>query len=382
MADATDIPTTMRQIRTLVTPDGELQLSIATLPTPTPAAHEVLVRVEAAPINPSDLGLLLAMADVAKAASTGPASDPVVTAPISPNVLGALTARVGQSLAVGNEGSGTVVAAGDHPDAQALVGRLVGFVGGETYGQYRAVPAMMCLALPEGTTPVEGASCFVNPLTALGMVETMRMEGHTALVHTAAASNLGQMLNRICIADGVSLVNVVRRPEQAELLRAQGAAHVVDSSASTFLDDLTAALVETRATIAFDAIGGGELAGQILGCMEAAINASAAGYSRYGSDVHKQLYIYGGLDRAPTTLRRTFGMSWGVGGWLLTPFLGKLGAQGAARLRQRVVDELTTTFASHYTDEVSLAGALSLDAIHTYARQATGQKFLIRPNAD
>ena len=378
-SEPSPVPSTMRQIRTLVTAGGQLQLSIATVPVPTPAAHEVLVRVEAAPINPSDLGLLLAMADVTQAESTGPADSPVVTAPISPAVMRGLTARIGESMPVGNEGSGTVVAAGESADAQALIGHLVGFVGGESYSEYRALPAMMCMALGEGTTSAEGASCFVNPLTALGMVETMRMEGHTALVHTAAASNLGQMLNRVCLADGVPLVNIVRRPEQAALLADAGAAHICDSSSATFLDDLTAALIATGATIAFDAIGGGPLAGQILGCMEAAANATAAEYSRYGSTVHKQVYIYGGLDRSPTELGRNFGMAWGIGGWLLTPFLGKVGLEGMLRLRQRVVDELTTTFASHYTDEVSLAGALDLDALHAYAKQATGQKFLIRP---
>jgi NADPH2:quinone reductase len=273
-----------------------------------------------------------------------------------------------------------VVAAGEHPDAQALLGALVAIIGGATYGEYRAVPAMSCLVLPDGTDPRDGASCFVNPLTALSMVETMRMEGHTALVHTAAASNLGQMLVKICLADEVPLVNIVRRPEQAGLLRDLGAEYVCDSSAPTFTDDLIAALRATGATIAFDATGGGRLASQILGCMEAAINANATEYSRYGSSVHKQVYIYGGLDRSPTELIRSFGMMWSIGGWLLTPFLQKLGVPGMLRLRQRVVDELTTTFASHYTDEVSLAGALSLDAIQTYAKQATGQKFLIRPS--
>jgi NADPH2:quinone reductase len=265
-------------------------------------------------------------------------------------------------------------------DAQALLGATVAIIGGATYGEYRAVPAMSCLVLPDGTDPRDGASCFVNPLTALSMVETMRIEGHTGLVHTAAASNLGQMLVKICLADEVPLVNIVRRPEQADLLRSLGAEFVCDSSSPTFTDDLTAALVATGATLAFDATGGGRLASQILGCMETAINSTATEYSRYGSSVHKQVYIYGGLDRRPTELIRSFGMMWSVGGWLLTPFLQKLGVPGMLRLRQRVVDELTTTFASHYTDEVSLAGALSLDAIQTYAKQATGQKFLIRPS--
>jgi NADPH2:quinone reductase len=375
-----DIPATMRQIRSLVTAGGELQLSIDTVDTPQPAEHEVLVRIDAAPINPSDLGLLLAAADVSRAISTGPADSPVVTAPIAPQVMPGLAARVGESMPVGNEGCGVVVAAGSAPDAQALLGRTVAIIGGATYGEYRSVPAVSCLVLPDGTDPADGASCFVNPLTALSMVETMRIEGHTALVHTAAASNLGQMLVKICLADGVPLVNIVRRPEQAELLRSLGAEHVCDSSAPTFTADLTAALVATGATLAFDATGGGRLAGQILGCMEAAANATATEYSRYGSTVHKQVYIYGGLDRSPTEFVRNFGMAWGIGGWLLTPFLQKLGLEGMLRLRARVVAELTSTFASHYTDQVSLAGALSLDAIGTYARQATGQKFLIRPS--
>ena len=375
------LPTTMRQIHSLVTSDGRLELSIAVVPMPVPAAHEVLVRVEAAPINPSDLALLLGMADVSQATTTGTGDSTVLTAPIPPALFKGLTARVGEPMPVGNEGAGTVVAAGDSPEAQALLGKLVGFVGGATYGEYRAATAFMCMELPEGTTAAQGASCFVNPLTALSMVENMRMDGHTALVHTAAASNLGQMLNRICIDEGVQLVNIVRRPEQADILREIGAEHIVDSSSPTFLDDLTQALITTGATIAFDAIGGGKLAGQILACMEAAANTKATEYSRYGSDVFKQVFIYGGLDRGPTELTRNFGLSWSLSGWLLTPFLGKLGLEGMLRLRQRVSDELTTTFISHYTDEVSLAGVLGIEAAQTYAKQATGQKFLIRPNA-
>ncbi len=377
----TNMPATMRQIRSLVTADGQLELSITKIATPAPAAHEVVVRMEAAPINPSDLGLLLAAADVSKATSSGPVDNPVVRAPISPNVMAAMASRVGESMSVGNEGAGVVVAAGAADDAQALLGRTVAIIGGATYAEYRAVPAMSCLLLPDGTDPVDGASCFVNPLTALSMVEVMRMEGRTGLVHTAAASNLGQMLVRICRDDGVPLVNIVRRPEQATILAGLGALHVCDSSSDSFVGDLTAALVATSATVAFDAIGGGRLAGQILSCMETAANATAKEYSRYGSTVHKQVYIYGGLDRGPTELVRSFGMTWSVSGWLLTPFLQQLGVPGMLRLRERVVSELTTTFASHYTDEVSLAGALSLDAIHAYARQATGQKFLVRPTA-
>jgi NADPH2:quinone reductase len=377
----TAVPATMRQLRSLVTADGELHLSIVETETPEPAPHEVLVRVEAAPINPSDLGLLLAGAEVDRARAGSSPAGPAVTAPLPPGSVDRLAARLGQSMTVGNEGAGTVVAAGDTPEAQALVGRLVGFAGGSSYGQYVAVGALFCMPAPDGTTAAQAASCFVNPLTSLGMIETMRGEGHTALVHTAAASNLGQMLNRLCLADGIGLVNVVRRPEQADLLRDQGAVHVCDTSAPGFTDDLAAAVATTGATLAFDAIGGGDLAGRILAAMEKSAAAQATGYSRYGSDVHKQVYIYGSLDPGPTTVDRSFGFAWGLGGWLLTPFLGTLALPDLLRLRQRVADELTTTFASHYTAEVSLDGALDLDAVRTYARQATGQKYLIRPDA-
>ena len=374
-----ETPTTMRQLQSLVTPDGELRLSLATVDTPRPGEREVLVRVEAAPVNPSDLALLLAMADLSRAAVDGAAGEPTLTAPVAEPVLRSLAARVGRAMPVGNEGSGVVVAAGESPEAQALLGRTVGFLGGATYGEYCLASPRMCLPLPEGADPVDGASSFVNPLTALGMVETMRREGHTGLVHTAAASNLGQMLNRICLADGVPLVNIVRRPEQAALLREQGATHVCDSSEPTFDADLVAALRETGATLAFDAIGGGRVASQILNAMEAAIVPPDAPYSRYGSDVHKQVYVYGMLDPSPIELRRRFGFAWGVGGWLLTPFLARIGRDDLARLRQRVADELTTTFASHYTDQVSLREILDLDTLQRCARQATGQKFLLRP---
>jgi NADPH:quinone reductase-like Zn-dependent oxidoreductase len=281
---------------------------------------------------------------------------------------------------VGNEGAGVVIKTGSSDAAKALMGKTVAMIGGAMYAQYRCLKVAECLPLPAGTTPAEGASCFVNPLTALGMTETMRREGHKALVHTAAASNLGQMLNKICLKDGIGLVNIVRSAEQADILRKIGAKHVVDSTAPTFMDDLTGALVETGATIAFDAIGGGKLVGQILTCMEIAINKTAKVYSRYGSSVHKQVYIYGGLDTRPTDLNRAFGMAWSIGGWLLFPFLMKIGQAEGARLRQRVVDELKTTFASHYTQVVSLQEALQLNHIAVYGKRATGEKYLINPN--
>ena len=339
------------------------------------------MRIEATPINPSDIGLLFGMADLSTARYTGTAARPVLTATVPPKVMPGLAGRVGQSLPVGNEASGVVVKTGQAPAARALMGRMVAMIGGAMYGQYRVMSAADCLLLPEGTAAADGASCFVNPLTALGMVETMRREGHKALVHTVGASNLGQMLQRVCHKDGIALVNLVRKPEQEALLRSQGAEHVCTTSAPDFTERLTDALAATGATIAFDAIGGGRLAGQILQCMEAAINRSATTYSRYGSNVHKQVYIYGSLDRSPIELPRNIGMAWSTGGWLLFPYLHTLGEDRVQALRARVAAELTTTFASHYTREVSLAGALAPDAVADYSRLATGTKYLIRPQA-
>lgn len=368
------------QLRSLIRANGELELSLHDEPIPEPQAHEVVIRVEASPMNPSDLGLLFGAADMGTAKVSGTPERPIVTATVPERAMPAMAGRLDQSMPVGNEGAGVVVKAGSSPAAQALLGKTVAAIGGAMYSQYRAVAAAQCLELPAGTAPAEGASCFVNPLTSLGMVETMRREGHKALVHTAAASNLGQMLNKICQKDGIALVNIVRKPEQEALLRGIGAKYVCNASSPTFLEDLTQALVETGATLAFDATGGGKLAGQILGCMEAALNRTAKEYSRYGSTTHKQVYIYGGLDRSPTEFVRNFGMAWGMGGWLLFPFLQKLGDEGVQRLKARVVAELKTTFASHYTREVSLFEALQLDAIGVYGKQATGEKFLLNPN--
>jgi NADPH:quinone reductase-like Zn-dependent oxidoreductase len=372
--------TTGLQLRSLIKKSGELEISLASVPVPEPGPDEVVVRVEASPINPSDLGLLVGAADMSTAKASGTKDAPVITAKVPDAAMRAMAGRLDESMPVGNEGAGVVIKTGSSDAAKALMGKTVAMIGGAMYAQYRTMRAKDCLPLPDGTTPAEGASCFVNPLTSLGMVETMRREGHTALVHTAAASNLGQMLNKICIKDGVSLVNIVRSQEQAEILRKIGAKHIVDSSAPTFMDDLTDALVETGATIAFDAIGGGKLAGQILTCMETAINKTAKVYSRYGSSVHKQVYIYGGLDMRPTELNRSFGMAWGIGGWLLFPFLQKIGPADGAKLRARVVAELKTTFASHYTQVVSLQETLQLSHIAVYNKRATGEKYLINPN--
>lgn len=370
---------TALQMRSLVGEQGTLELSLQDVDVPEPGPDEVLVRVDAAPINPSDLALLTAFADLAQATQSGTPERPVITAPIPAGAMRMLQGRVGQSLPVGNEGAGEVVAAGSSEAAQALLGRTVGVFGGETYGHYRCIKALQCLPLEPGTTAVQGASCFVNPMTALGMTETMRLEGHTAIVHTAAASNLGQMLNRLCLQDDIALVNVVRRPAQAELLREQGAKYVIDSSAEDFPAQLTEAIAETGATLAFDAIGGGDMASRILSCMEAAAARKMTEYNRYGSDTYKQVYNYGMLDTSPTVLHRNFGFAWGLGGWLLPLFLQRVGMDKVREMQARVARDIHTTFASHYTREVSLAGALDLDALKTYSRQATGEKYLIRP---
>ncbi|MDF3889180.1 zinc-binding dehydrogenase [Cupriavidus basilensis] len=371
---------TALQLRSLIKRGGELELSLASVDIPRPGPNEVLVRVEASPLNPSDLGLLFGAADMSTAKAGGSAGQPVVTARVPEGAMKSMAGRADVSMPVGNEGAGVVVEAGTSAAAQALLGKTVAAIGGAMYSQYRCIPAEQCLVLPEGATPAEGASSFVNPLTALGMVETMRREGHSALVHTAAASNLGQMLNQICLKDGVGLVNIVRKQEQADLLKAQGAVHVCNAASPTFLQDLTEAIAATGATLAFDATGGGKLAGQILGCMEAALSRKAGEYSRYGSTTHKQVYLYGGLDTSPTEFTRNFGMAWGMGGWLLFPFLQKIGPHAASALKQRVVAELKTTFASHYSKEISLAEVLDLDVIAVYNRRATGEKYLINPN--
>ena len=367
------------QLRSLLKKSGELELSLVDIPTPEPADDEVVVRVEATPINPSDLGLLIGPADMSTAKVSGSADAPVVTAKMPEAALRMMGARLDQSLPVGNEGAGVVIRTGSSDAAKALMGKNVSMIGGAMYTQYRTMKVRDVMELPAGTTPADGASWFVNPLTALGMTETMRRENHKALVHTAAASNLGQMLNKICIKDGIGLVNIVRSKEQADILHKIGAKHVVDSTAASFMEDLTGALVETGATIAFDAIGGGKLASQILTAMEIAANKTAKEYSRYGSSVFKQVYIYGSLDNRPTELTRAFGLTWSVSGWLLTPFLQKIGPADIGKLRQRVAAELKTTFASHYTKVVSLQEALDLANIAVYGKRSTGEKFLINP---
>ena len=377
---ATSFPISGLRLHSLIKRGGELEVSLARVDVLPPAPNEVVVRIEATPINPSDLGLLFGPADMSTVRQAGTIESPNIRADVPPGAMAAIAGRLDQPLPVGNEGAGTVVAAGSSEAAHALLGKTVALVGGGMYAQYRTASAGDCLVLPEGATAADGASCFINPLTALGMVETMRREGHTALVHTAAASNLGQMLNRICLQDKVGLVNIVRSATQEDILRAQGALYVCNSAALSFKDDLTHALVVTGATLAFDAIGGGTLVGQIFSAMEAAINRKPSVYSRYGSAIHKQVYIYGGLDPRPTEFSRSFGMAYGIGGWLVFQFLNKIGVADTQKLKDRVAAELKTTFVSHYAGEISLRETLQLDNIAVYNRRGTGEKYLIHPN--
>ena len=372
---------TSKEIRSKVTSEGNIEISIATVAKPIPSDDEVLIRVEAAPINPSDLGLLLSFgADLTSINVTGSGDETVTSMKIHPGLMGAMKPRLDESMQVGNEGSGVIVEAG--VNAKDLIGKTVGLAGGSMYSQYRCVPAASCLVMNDGTSSSEAASSFVNPLTALAFIETMKMENHTAIVHTAAASNLGQMLVKICKADSVPLVNIVRKQEQVDILKNIGAEHICNTSDPDFMETLVTALIATGATLGFDATGGGnsgELPGQILAAMEIAANKTAKEYSRYGSDTYKQVYIYGGLDQSPTILKRAFGMSWGLGGWMLTPMIGKIGMERFGQMRQRVAKEITTTFASTYVQEVSFEEMLQPEIIKSYAKQATGKKYLVTP---
>ena len=371
-----------KEIRSEITSEGKLNLSIVTSDVPTPSDDEVLIKVEASPINPSDLGLLISFAaDLDSISSQGSGDNTVTSMGIHPGLMQSMKPRIDKSMKVGNEGGGVIVDAGKN--AKNLIGKTVGVAGGAMYSQYRCLPAMSCMVMNEGTTSAEAASSFVNPLTALGFTETMKLENHSALVHTAAASNLGQMLVKICLADDIPLVNIVRKEEHVELLKNLGAKYICNTSDDNFMKNLIDCLVETGATLGFDATGGGnegKLAGQILSAMEVAANKNATEYSRYGSDTYKQVYIDGGLDPTPTVLNRSFGLSWGLGGWLLTPFIGRVGMEKFQEMRDRVAREITTTFASSYTKEVSLEEMLEPDAIKTYAKQATGTKYLVTPH--
>jgi NADPH:quinone reductase len=375
----TELPATNRTMLTEVKPEGVMELYLQDLPMPQPKDHEVLVKVLATPINPSDLGLMVGAADVSTARVIDRNGLPGVAMDVSEAGMRFMASRVGQAMPIGNEGCGIVVAAGASDAAQALLGKTVALIGGEIYAHYRCLAAMACMPLPDGTAPEDGASCFVNPLTSLGFVETMKLEGYKGIVHAAAASNLGQMLVKICKADGIPLINIVRSQAQVDLLKGIGAEIVLDSTSPTFTDELTEAIYQTEAFLGFDPIGGGKLAGQILACMEAAAVRRMTSYSRYGSDQMKQVYIYGALDVGPTILNRSFGLTWSLSGWLLTPFMAKAGAEIVGRMRTRVAAELTTTFKSHYSHEVSLEQAVEVATLQAYNAKKTGEKYLIRP---
>ncbi|PKP91023.1 MAG: NADH oxidase [Alphaproteobacteria bacterium HGW-Alphaproteobacteria-16] len=371
----TSLPDEARQMFSTVTEDGGLELALRPVPVPQPSGDEVLIRVEATPINPSDLAVMLSVADSDGFKPLGYGA----RAEIPESMRRHVAARAGKPIPIGNEGAGTVVAAGDDPAAQALIGKVVAVAGGGCYTQFRIARARDCLAFPEGIGAEDAASSFVNPMTTLGMIGTMRREGYTGLVHTAAASNLGQMLVKLTLAEGIPLVNIVRSQAQVDLLRGLGATHVVDSSQPDFMAKLIEAIAETQAFLAFDAIGGGRLAGQILSAMEAAAVRTNPANGPYGSDTMKQVYIYGGLSTAPTEINRGFGMKWGVGGWLLTPYLQAVGMEEVGKMRQKVAAEIHTTFVSNYTRRISLEDAVQPDMIAAYNRRATGEKYLILP---
>ncbi|MDA9655388.1 zinc-binding dehydrogenase [Candidatus Actinomarina] len=370
-----------KQIRSIVTSEGNIEISIVRVDKPIPADDEVLIEVHAAPINPSDIGLLLTFAgDLSNINISESGDDLVASIKIHPGLMASMKPRLDKSLTVGNEGAGIVVDAGKN--VKELIGKTVGLAGGSMYSQYVSVPAINCLVMEEGTTPKEAASSFVNPLTALSFIETMKMENHSAIVHTAAASNLGQMLVKICKDDGIPLVNIVRKQEQVDILKNIGAEYVCNTSDPDFMKTLIKAVVETGATLGFDATGGGnngELPGQILSAMEVAANKNSKEYSRYGSETYKQVYIYGGLDLTPSILKRSYGMSWGLGGWLLTPMLGKIGMDKFQTMRARIAKEIKTTFVSTYIQEISLEEMLQPEIINSFAKHKTGNKYLVNP---
>jgi NADPH2:quinone reductase len=363
----------MKALHTTITSAGELVLELRDIELPAPTGDQVVVKIEAAPINPSDLILVTGPADLASARRDGDRLVANVPKERLPYVAG----RLDQAMPTGNEGAGTIVDAG--PDAKQLVGKRVAIASGGMYAEYKLARALECLVLPDGARAADGAAATINPMTALSMPEVMRREGHTALVHTAAASNLGQMLVKICAADRIPLVNIVRKAEHVALLEKLGATHVVDSSTPTFRADLTAALADTGATLCFDAIGGGTLATTVLGCMEV-VAARGKPWSRYGTNVLKQVYIYGRLDLGPTVLDGTAGLAYSVSGFLVTTFLAKAGMETVMKMRARVLAELTTTFASHYGQTIGLGDLLEPAVLRDVNQRATGAKALVVPS--
>ncbi len=369
-----------RQLFTTITEDDTLVLSIEPLEVAEPEDDQVVVEMKATPINPSDLGLLLGPADMSTARSETVDGRPALVADIRPEFKRMVQGRVGKKLSIGNEGAGVVVAAGASAHAQSLLGKTVTLVGGQMYRTHRVMSAAHALPLPDGADPAEGASLFVNPMTVQGFLDTMRSEGHTAIVHTAAASNLGQMLAKHCLREGVPLVAIVRKDEQRALLAELGVTHIVDSSKESFMSDLIDAIADTGATLGFDAVGGGKLANQILIAMEQALIRRGEDASIYGTPVHKQVYVYGRLDMSPQVLTPSYGMYWGVGGWLLTPHLQRAGMERTIEMRRYTIAERNGIFASHYSQTISLDDMIDPDVARGYERKATGEKYLIDPS--
>lgn len=369
------VPNQATRLFSTVKDNGTVELALSASPLNECRENDVIVRVEATPINPSDLAVMFSVSDPSKLSL----NDGALTAPIPEALQRAAASRVDAPIPCGNEGAGVVVAAGAGAAAQALLGKTVAVMAGGMYADFRKVKAAECIPFPEGVTAREAASSFVNPLTAQGMIGTMQLEGHSAIIHTAAASNLGQMLCKLCLADGVPLINIVRKHEQEKILKDLGATHVINSSSPSFMKDLIAACTELNATLAFDATGGGQLANQLLSAMEAAAAANMTEFSAYGSTTHKQVYLYGGLDRSATVLNRGYGMAWGVGGWLMPYYLQRVGPEGQGKMFARVAKEIRGIFASSYNQEISLSEMLSLDAASKYTQQATGLKYLVNP---
>ena len=355
--------------------DGKLTVELAETTFADPTGNQVLVRMEAAPINPSDLAILTGAADLDNAQYSPGKFVATMPEPFNSAQKG----RHGLRLPVGNEGAGTVIAAGEGEAAQALVGQRVACVPGNAYSQYCLAEAAMCLPLGDMSAK-EGASAFVNPMTALGFVETARMEGQSAIIHTAAASNLGQMLVRICQEDAIPLVNIVRKSEHVDLLAGMGATHIVNSSDDDFMHQLSGAIEATGAFLGFDPIGGGRMADDCFRAMEQVAVGRMTEYSRYGSEQAKKMYIYGRLDLGPTILTPAYGFGWTLSGWLLTPFLQQAGMETLMRMRKRVLDGLTTTFASSYKRQVTLEEMLTKEAVLDYRGMKTGEKYLVTPH--
>ena len=371
----------IRQMQSCLHDNGTIECALREVDVVDPEPHEVLVKVEAAPINPSDLGLMFGAADLSSLREIERDGRVSILLDVPPARMRAMGPRVGQWIGVGNEGSGRVVAAGSSEASQIMLGKRVGMFGGEMYSEYRCLPVSKCMMFPDSISSEQAASCFVNPMTAMGFMETREMEGQSGIVHTAAASNLGQMLVRLCQADDIPLVNIVRSEEQVKLLRGMGVEGALNSRDKQFMSQLIEALSATEATLAFDAIGGGKLINRILTAMEIAAVSKRSQWSPYGSDQHKQIYVYGQLDLGPTELTRGFGWVWSVGGWLLNPFMNRAGPERVMRMKKRVVEEIGTTFASHYSLRIPLSESLSSMAVAAYSARKTGQKALLLMNS-